>query len=192
MSKSKRAAALALALGSALALSGCGGTNVAASVDGRVITEDSARIVTEQIRKNFGENVGDFQTPSAVSYLIMAPFMIDAAAEAGIPVSEQEARAALTEISDPAPETVEVVRANAAIGALQQTHPEALQKASEKMAAAKISVNPRYGAFDIATGQMSAKTPNWIAGSGQEPAADGSQEPATDGSGGTQEPTPAG
>ena len=60
------------------------------------------------------------------------------------------------------------------------------------VAAAKISVNPRYGAFDIATGQMSAKTPNWIAGSGQEPAADGSQEPATDGSGGTQEPTPAG
>ncbi|CCH75765.1 conserved exported hypothetical protein [Nostocoides australiense Ben110] len=165
MRTSKRAAALGLALAGALTLGGCGGattSDIAAKVNGTVITEDAARTVAQQIREQFGADAGDFQTPSAVTFLILSKFVLPAAEKAGVHVSEQSIRSELTKVADPAPETIEMLRTNAAAQQLQQQAPEVLSAVLADVEKADITVNPRFGKLDVASGALSPAVPNWI------------------------------
>ena len=169
MSTSKRAVALALALGSALALSGCGETDLAARVNGTVISEDAAQAAAAQIRQNYPQEAAEFETSDAVAALINAPFIIAAAEKNGQPYSVEQARADLTNVSDPTPETLDLVRSNAALQQLQQTAPQAIDEIVAGLRSAKISVNPRFGSFDSEQVQLLPANPNWIAPAGASP-----------------------
>lgn len=147
-----------LAVGAALVLSGCGTRDVAATVDGRVISESNAQQAAAQINQVFHPQNG-FSTRDAVGLLISAPMRIQAAAASGHPQSESMARAQLPGLQDPNPATVELVRADAATQYLSQAQRLQILTALKK---ARIVVNPRYGSFDLTQGAMQATTPDWI------------------------------
>lgn len=178
MSRTKRATVLALALGSAIALTGCGETDLAARVNGQVISEADAKVAAAQIRENFPEAAAQFQTSDAVAALINAPFIIAAADKNGMPYSEQQARADLTNVSDPSPATIELVRSNSALQQLQQASPAAIEEIVADLRSAKITINPRYGTFDREQVQVVPVTPNWIDASA--PSGDVEQEHSAD------------
>ncbi len=89
-----RRVAAALALGAALVTAGCGTTEAgrAATVDGRVITENEVQVAQAQINKTFpGANLTGDQV---LGRLIGAPVYLDEIAQQGAPVSESLARTA--------------------------------------------------------------------------------------------------
>src|SRR5689334_20515259 len=112
MKSTLRALGLAAALGSTVLASGCTTTSgTAAIVDGRRITEEDARLAAEQINKQFSP-----QTPltakTALSSLIFAPALIEAAEAKGKTQSAGSARSRLSEIQDPAASTILLVQAS--------------------------------------------------------------------------------
>ncbi len=158
----RRTTAAVLAVGALLSVTGCNESDTAATVDGRVISESAAREAAHQIATNF-QGAEGFTTADAVGSLINAPFILAAADKAGHPYSEQAARAQMTKVSDPLPETIELVRANFAYAQLQQTAPDAAQDIIAGLRKAHITVNPRYGHFDKEQLAIAPTTPNWIA-----------------------------
>jgi len=150
----------ALAVVGALGLSGCGQAGVAAIVDGRVISEKDAQIATEQLNDQFRPSPA-LTTKDVVDLLIWAPTLIDQAASMGQSQSESLARSRLPAVHDPAPATIEIVRAQGALSALQSdTTVQAALLA--KIKTLKVSVNPRYGTFVADAGTLQASTPNWL------------------------------
>lgn len=169
-----RRVAAALALGAALVTAGCGTTEAgrAATVDGRVITENEVQVAQAQINKTFpGANLTGDQV---LGRLIGAPVYLDEIAQQGAPVSESLARTAYQQQDTydgeaPADETLEVLRAQLAIQQLAQSGASVPTEALTKL---KVDVNPRYGAFDASkltewdavqsTAGLATSTPDWI------------------------------
>lgn len=165
--KAAKARIATIALGGLLALTACSGTTsaqTAAKVDGRVITEQEVADATTQINEAFNPQQ-PFTPVQTLNYLILAPYVIDAAAKAGQPVSESAARAepSLKALEDGvADSTIEAVRADASLRALQQADPNAGAALAEQIADLDVSVNPRYGTFDPERAAVVADQPNWI------------------------------
>ena len=90
--------------------SGVGSADVAARVDGQVITESAARTAAEQVTQAFG-----LQEPltiaQATGYLIEAPFLTKVAEGKGAALSDDAITAEMGGMK-PTPETLDVVRAN--------------------------------------------------------------------------------
>lgn len=164
--KARRIALAAAGALAALGLTACGSANTAAVVNGDVISEQDAQTAAQQITEAF-----DLQTPltttDAVSSLVLAPFVIDAAADSGHPVSAEAARAALSAIDDPNEAAVTLVRANSAYQVLTNADHAAIL---EEISKADVQVNPRYGTFDPSQGVV-PNQPNWIKAPGRAPAA---------------------
>lgn len=153
---------------SALALSACGepGPNTAAVVNGTVITTSEAQQAATEINQAFaGRLQQPFTTRQAVAGLIGAPFFIQAAEQAGRPVSEAAAKAAMPSLADPSPATVELYRGLASLQGLSQAQQQAALDAAAK---ANPDVSPRFGAFDAQRGLV-ATTPDWIVPSSPSP-----------------------
>ncbi len=155
-----RAAMAALAVGGALALSGCGEAGVAAIVDGRVIAEKDAQIATEQLNEQFKPSPA-LTTKDVVNLLIWAPTLIDQAASMGQAQSDSVARSRLSAIKDPTPATIELVRAEGALSTMQ-SDPTVQGQMLAKIKTLKVTVNPRYGTFVADAGTLQASTPNWL------------------------------
>ncbi len=151
-------AVVGVAAVAALGLSGCGGADTAAVVDGDVITVQDAQTAAQQINEAF-----DLQQPltttDAVASLVTAPFIIRAAQKAGHPQTSTAARAAMPKLSDPSQETIDLVRANNAVRTLDQ---DTQNQILDDIAKADVEINPRFGSFDPQQG-MVAEKPNWIA-----------------------------
>jgi hypothetical protein len=165
VTRSLRRATAAAITGGALVLGGCGGVggaDVAARVNGHVISEDAARTTAQQINAAF-----DLQEPlttgQAATWLVKAPFILDVANAKGQPVTDATARQSLAKV-DPSADTVEVVKANFALYQMQQSDPALIDTVIADLQRAKITVNPRYGRFDPTSLEMVPMTPNWIAG----------------------------
>ncbi len=155
-----RVAAAAAAVMGSLLLAGCGQTDTAAVVDGRVISESDVLVATQQFNDQFKPQQ-PLSTDAVVNWLIWSPLVIDAAAAYGQPQSESMARAAFTSLQDPAPSTVELVRAQNALNAIKgdATASSALLA---KVAKLKVTVNPRYGSFEPKSGLLVTGAPNWL------------------------------
>lgn len=160
--KAVKARTTAIALAGVLALSACSGTSsaeTAAVVDGRVITEQQVRVATEQINEAFKPEQ-PITAAQALTLLIRAPFINEAAAKAGHPQSESAARAAFKDFpEEPAAATVEILQAEAS---LQQIDDAGRQDLTKKFAAVKMTVNPRYGTFDPEQAAIVPDEPNWL------------------------------
>lgn len=168
--KAVKARTTALALAGVLALSACSGTTsaeTAATVDGRVITEQQVREAVEQINTAFKPEQ-PITAAQALTLLIRAPYINKAAADAGRAQSESAARAAFKDFpGTPADATVEILQAEAS---LQQIDDAGRQKLTQEFAKIDMTVNPRYGSFDPSQAAVVAAQPNWLVPAAAPPA----------------------
>jgi hypothetical protein len=164
-------AAVALAVGAAV-LTGC--TQVpgtAAVVDGRTITERTLQQATDELGQLVPQGI---PTQQVLINLIAAPYLLDAAAEAGAGVSEAEAaqlaeqlaaQAGLAEVPELGEGSLDVLRATLAQQKLSQSADPAGAFAAfeEELAAADVQLSPRYGTFDLtAPGGILAPERPWV------------------------------
>lgn len=159
-----RRLAAALALGAALATTGCGVGDAgrAATVDGRVISEDEVQEVRRQINATFP--TANLSPADVLSRLIQAPVILDFATQQGAPVSESVARQAYTgqESSsggEPTAETLQLLRAELAFQGLQQSGAQIPVTSFEQL---DVEVSPRYGTFDPQSASVAAALPEWV------------------------------
>jgi len=160
MKSTLRAFGLVAVLGSTVLLSGCGSTTAgtAAVVDGRRITEEDARLAAEQINAQFKPQT-PLTTRSALGSLIIAPALIAAAEAKGVQQSAGSAKSRLSAVSDPADSTILLVRASDAASRLSAEDEAPILAKIKQM---KVSVNPRYGAFDAGQPGLVESVPTWI------------------------------
>jgi parvulin-like peptidyl-prolyl isomerase len=151
-----------------LAVSGCATADTAAVVNGNRITEQQAQEAARQIRA--AQPDSGLDTPNAVASLVMATFINDVAVKAGKGLSDSAARAAVTAIEDPAPSTLELVKASLA---WNQMTSEEQNQAVALAGKADITINPRYGTFDPKKVSFAASSPNWIKAEPTTPAPQG-------------------
>lgn len=104
---------------------------------------------------------------------ILAPYLIDAAAENGVGVSEDEIRTVLddlavsvgvTQIPDWSAGTIDDIRSRTALTDLQELPDagEILAGVAEEILAADIDINPRYGELTAGTLEIREAVPTWI------------------------------
>ena len=148
-----------------LAVSGCATAQTAAVVNGHRITEQELQEATSQINATYKEST--LTTASALSSLVMASFINDVADEAGKGLSDSAAKAAVPEIGQPTPTTLELVRSSVAA---QQLTSEEQGKVVALAAKAAVTINPRYGTFDAKNVRFDVSKPNWIKAEPQTPA----------------------
>lgn len=156
--RARLTAAALLALGAASVLSGCSqDPNAAAIVNGQVITEQQAQTASAELETIPGLE-GKVTPALALQSLIVGEFTVPAAARAGLGISDDQARQAL-KLADPSAPTIAFAKAQLAKQALDAKSDQDYVSAAR---AATITVNPRYGSFDLKTGAMTNPVPDWI------------------------------
>ena len=140
-----------------LAVSGCATADTAAIVNGHRITEQEVQEATSQITKAYPDSTLD--SANALSSLVMAGFINQVADESGKGLSDSAAKAAVAEIEDPSPATLELVKSSLAS---QQLTTVEQGKVVELARKAEVTLNPRYGTFDAKQVRFDASRPNWI------------------------------
>lgn len=137
----------------------------AATVNGDVIGENEVAAAVADLT-----HYGLTTTPTDVlGLLVVAPTTIDVAADAGFGFSDDDARAALTnvaaqnqieeiEVSDA---TIEVVRSLLAQSALAEDA-DAQSDLTEQIAGLDVTTSPRYGTWDGSAPAIVANQPDWI------------------------------
>ena len=139
----------------------------AAVVEGRTISQDYLDDTYAEV-----EALG-LDKSTTLALIIAAPYFIEAAAENGVGVTAGEARSLLEEgfaaqgteptFSDG---TVEFVRLRMALQNLQAlpNGDELIAEVDAEVLALEMDINPRYGAMDRATGQITRGEVPWIVG----------------------------
>lgn len=153
-----------------LALSGCGvDAGAAAVVDGRRISVAEVQQATEQVNRIVSAD-GRFTQRVSLSYLIVEPYLVAEAAEAGVGVTQDQAVRIFSQFrykdprtgsTTPSDAAVALVRAVLAVNVLQGSTltdgatplpaaqgEAAMQQVVADLQAADITVNPRYGSFE--------------------------------------------
>lgn len=157
-----------VALASLALLAGCGvHPGTAAIVDDRTITQE----YVAQARADLAAIRISVEATGVLEALIAAPYVIAAAEENGVGVSAADVRGMLLD-ADVSEEqaaglgdgAIEAFQFSLAYGSIQQLPDaaEILADIAEQLAAADVTVNPRYGEFDEVTGTISATPPEWI------------------------------
>lgn len=170
----RKAAALAAALTGAAVLAGCSATpGVAARTDDRSISQERL----EQTQRDLSTIVAEPEAGPVLLMLVVAPIYIEAAAENGVGVSEDEARTVIEENAiqaglDPVPEfgegAVEVVRFTMAAQAVQglDDADEVFADIQEQVGALDLDINPRYGTLDTTQMSIAPEPLPWIVSQG--------------------------
>jgi hypothetical protein len=154
------ARAAALLLGGTLALSSCGAqqAGAAAIVNGSPISEKDVQTVAVQL--NALPQVQQKLTPSVVLLnLILAPYVLAEAERAGKGVPDAEARKVVATVANPSPATMDFVRMQLAIPTLSEASKASILATLGKT---EITVNPRYGTFDLKEAAIIPTSPDWI------------------------------
>ena len=152
-----RASIAAAAVAGVLAVSGCATADTAAVVNGHRITEQEVQEATAQITKAYPDS--SLNTANALSSLVMAGFINQIADESGKGLSDSAAKAAITEIEDPSPATLELVKSSLASQQLTTVEQGHVVELARK---AQVTMNPRYGTFDAKAVRFDVSQPNWI------------------------------
>lgn len=137
-------------------LSGCGQTNVAASFDGHVVTEDEVASAVKDVREAYPQTQLDSR--QALTMLIQAPYLIDHAAKSGYPTTASMAKARIP-MPDPSDSTVRIIQSTSVIDKLSEADKIALSK---QLTDLKVAVNPKYGSYDPTQAAVGPNTPDWI------------------------------
>lgn len=160
----------AAGLTAALVLSGCSGNpRAAATVEGRTVTTATLDATVADLEAF----IPSVDPRTVLVALMVAPHFIDAAAEHGVGVSDQDAldliemnlEASGTTRDEPVGDgTVEVIRFTMAannLGTLPDSN-DVLGALDQEIRELDIDVNPRYGTFDPAAGSIVADELPWI------------------------------
>lgn len=166
-SAARRRAGIAGALAAAvLAATACSPAQAgaAALVDGRRITVQQVSDATAGIKAGNPELAqGEGLERTVLFFLVISPWVLQAAQENGVGVSDSEARQLLTKTASPDPGAVKVLRTFLALQKLQQAQKtQALTAVQQAVVAAKPELNPRFGAFDPKQMAVVDVSPNWI------------------------------
>lgn len=160
----------ALALVTGLAVASCGRTGVAASVDGRDITVDRVQSAVAGLHAADKVAFGQVTDAQVLSVLLFGPWAEDAASAAGKGISDDAVRQAVASsaaqngdksvrVDDLNAAALEALRANIAFSQLDDA---ARKDILDRLAKADVSISPRYGTYDAATGSIKAPSPNWL------------------------------
>lgn len=150
----------------------------AAIVDNRVISDDDVQTATTEVNTALPDLQSKLTTGTTVVSLIIAPYVLDAAAAGGHGVSDSQAKQAIAKLANPSPATLQFVRSQLAVSALTPTEQQSVLGQLKK---ARIKVSPRYGSFNPATVQLAAPLPNWVK-------RDAGEAPTQSGTGGSTGP----
>jgi len=166
---------LTLVLGASLALSGCGAQQAGAAAivndttvrhQDIVISEKDVQSVPEELNA-LAQGGQELKVSDALLSLILAPYVLDEAKRVGKTVSPSEARKVIAKVADPSPSTIAFVQMQLALQKLDQTSKTLIV---DELGKVKITVNPRYGAFDVTKMALIPISPNWIKASAPSPA----------------------
>ncbi len=163
-------AAVVVGVSGVLLLAGCGGDpSAAAVVDGRTISRADVEAAQDDLSAGGGVTTGQ-----VLWTLAIAPLYIEAAADEGVGISEDQARSVLVDGNEQAggsdavvaDSTVQIARAilsSEAIGGLEDSA-DVLGQVGERIRALDFEVNPRYGDVDLETGTIEPVVAPWIVG----------------------------
>lgn len=187
-----RTVAASLALAATLALAGCGigRAGAAALVDDREISVSDVQQAHEDLVAALGasgEAAAALSQQQVLSWLVYEQAITAEASERGVPVSPDDAVRRLAEETGAEPATELSESARAALRSLvaqvrltTELPPDQAQAAvaslRERMAAADVEVNPRYGRFDPQVLAVVPEEVPWIAAP-QAPALPGAVPP---------------
>lgn len=150
-------------------LAGCAGNpGVAATAGERTITHEELSVATDQLLPL----LDGAASQSVLAALILAPALIDAAAENGAAASEAEAAEVLDglaanrgvpvqEWSEESITVVQLVMASQNLAARPDAA-EVIMAAEQEALAQDVEVNPRYGTFDPESGSVVTQQLPWI------------------------------
>ncbi|MBO9569902.1 MAG: hypothetical protein J7503_13930 [Cellulomonas iranensis] len=177
-------------------LAGCSGQpGAAAVVDGRTISTAELARADEELKPIF-QGAG---TNDVLGVLINEPFATEVAAERGVGVSDEQALDLLRSVTEQAlgaeaaadaefgEGALAVARYSLAVTGLRDVPDaqDAMLEYQEKISAADVEVNPRFGDYTPETGVTAPVAPSWIVPEGGRDAA------AVPEDGSTPAPTPA-
>ena len=175
MTLSQHLKTLALVIGASLALSGCGTQQPGAAAivndttvrhQDIVISDEDAQSVPEELNK-LAQAGQELKVSDALLSLILAPYVLDEAKRVGKTVSASEARQVIAKVANPSPSTIAFVQMQLSIQKLDQA---SKTRIVDELGKVKITVNPRYGAFDVTQVALTPIEPNWIKASAPSPA----------------------
>ena len=157
-----------LMLASALVTTGCGSLEAgrAATVDGRVITQDEVDSVMTEVN-SMGILQQPFTPTSALTALVRAEPALRFFEENGVVASRSVAlqNAHDNGVARPSESTIEVLRFFNALNEAAQSQrftPEDESELVARIAEQDVSVNPRYGDFSADAAAVAPTTPPWI------------------------------
>ncbi|MGL5859223.1 MAG: SurA N-terminal domain-containing protein [Angustibacter sp.] len=160
-----RAAGVLVAV-AALGLGGCSPREPGAAAvvgDRRITTQQVADAVRGIKAGNPQVGKTEQLERTVLYFLVLAPYVADAARDEGVAVSDAQAEALLSESSDPDPDAVMVFRTFLALRQLQEARDtEGLDRLQQRLAAAAPDINPRYGVFDAREVAIVDTNPNWL------------------------------
>jgi len=166
---------LALVIGASLALSGCGTQQPGAAAivndtavrhQDLVISDEDAQSVPLELN-TLAQGGQELKVSDALLSLILAPYVLDEAERVGKTVSVSEARKVIDKVANPSPSTIAFVQMQLSIQKLDQA---SKTRIVDELGKVKITVNPRYGAFDVTQIALTPIEPNWIKAGAPSPA----------------------
>jgi len=166
---------LALVIGASLAVSGCGAQQPGAAAivndtavrhQDFVISDKDVQSVSEELNA-LAQGGQELNVSDALLTLILAPYVLDEAKRVGKTVSASEAGKAIDKVADPSPSTIAFVQMQLSLQKLDQASKTLIV---DELGKVKITVNPRYGAFDLTQIALTPISPNWIKASAPSPA----------------------
>lgn len=175
MTLSQHLKTLALVIGASLALSGCGTQQPGAAAivndtavrhQDIVISDEDAQSVPQELN-TLAQGGQELKVSDALLSLILAPYVLDEAKRVGKTVSASEARKVIAKVANPSPSTIAFVQMQLSIQKLDQA---SKTRIVDELGKVKITVNPRYGAFDVTQVALTPIEPNWIKASAPVPA----------------------
>lgn len=154
----------------ALALSGCGRSGLAASVDDRKISVDTLQSAVASLRTADKQAFGSVTDAQVLQVFLYGPYAEHAASVAGKGISDDEVRqavaAAAAQNNDKTSHpdrlnaaALEALRGNLSFSQLDDTVKSDILK---QLQSADVKVSPRYGTYNRSNGSITASSPNWL------------------------------
>lgn len=159
-----------LVVAAALALSGCGRSGLAASVDDRKISVDTLQSAVDSLRAADSQAFGSVTDTQVLQVFLYGPYAEHAASVAGKGISDDQVReavaAAAAQNNDKTSHpdrlnaaALEALRGNLSFSQLDDTVKGDILK---QLQSADVKVSPRYGTYNRANGSITASSPNWL------------------------------
>lgn len=145
--------------------------------DERITTAQVSEAVRgiQQGNPDIAQSQGLEQT--VLFYLVVAPYLLPRAEQAGAGVSDAEAAAQLPKATDPDPQALRVLRTFLSLQKLQQARQTpVLRQVQQQIRSAGVRINPRFGRLDTTALEIVARQPNWLV---RAPASASPTAPAT-------------